>query len=79
MEPQKPRKAPQNLPKTPSDGELAYARRLIDEAVEPVLRKIVEKLNSSLAPKQIRAGLEINWIFERVEDSPESPQTEKEG
>jgi len=76
MEPQSPQPAPSNsLPETPTDSEIAQARRIIDEAVEPVLKSIVDKLNTVLKPRRLRAGVEVTWFFDRLaEQKNPTPQ-----
>lgn len=54
-------------PKTISNEKLRYASTLVTAAVEPRVFKLVEELNKTLAAKGIRAGIEIQWVFDEVE------------
>jgi hypothetical protein len=50
---------------TASNSDVAWAKNLIDKAFFPKLEKMVCVLNKTLAERNIRAGIEIVWIFDK--------------
>ncbi len=50
---------------------MAWAKSIIDQAFVPRLKGMVSTLNDSLAEKGIRAGIDINWYFDKEENDEE--------
>lgn len=58
---------------TASDNEVAWAKHIIINTIEPKLKTMVDILNSELSKRGVRAGLEIIWRFDKeLEDESES-------
>ena len=53
--------------KRPSDKEIDLAVSVIKQHIEPRFEKIVGALNDMLARHGIRAGLDISWVFDKIE------------
>ena len=60
-------------PKTISDEKIKYASNLVTKAIEPKIEVMVEELNKMLALKGIRAGCQIEWLFDEVEPEQKDP------
>lgn len=50
-----------------SDPEMEVARKLIDGVFYPKIEKDLKVLNNHLADQKIQVGLEITWIFQKIE------------
>jgi hypothetical protein len=56
------------LPKeTVNDNEMENARKLIDSVFYPKIEKDLKVLNNHLADQKIQVGIEITWIFQKIE------------
>ena len=62
-----PSKKPNLLPQAPTDSDVAYARAVVDRVFLPVLQQELDILNVHLQAKGIRAGIDINWFFDKIE------------
>ena len=61
----KPEQEQKKKYQTASNSDVAWAKNIIDKAIVPKLRTIVDALNQTLAERGIRAGLEIVWRFDK--------------
>jgi hypothetical protein len=50
---------------------MAYARSIVDEVYYPILKQHIKTLNKTLEKRNIRAGIEIRWFFDRFEEGDE--------
>lgn len=57
---------------TATDADIAWAKQLIHLGFEPMLRRNIETLNKSLEKKGIRAGIEVVWFFDKLEEIKEN-------
>jgi hypothetical protein len=55
------------MSKTISDKKLKYAIGIITQEIEPRVKTMVESLNQVFHKQGIRAGVELQWIFDEVE------------
>lgn len=62
-------------PKTISDEKLRYATNLVTRAIEPKIQAMVEELNKMLASRGIRAGADLQWLFDEI-DTEEKDTTD---
>ena len=51
---------------TATDSDVEFAKKVIDSYFVPILKKNVESLNELLSERGVRAGIEINWFFDKV-------------
>jgi hypothetical protein len=66
------KKKPKLKAVTADDGEIAYAKRVVDAVFYPLLKKNLDILNKHLAKKNLRCGITIQWFFDKVvEDIPD--------
>ena len=59
------------VPVTATDADIAWAKQLIGQGFEPSLRRNLETLNQALSRKGIRAGIEVTWYFDKLEEEKE--------
>lgn len=52
---------------TASDDDCRKAGKLIDAVVYPQIVKQIEILNKHLEKDKIQVGVEITWIFDKIE------------
>lgn len=52
---------------TATDSDVEFAKRVVDTYFTPILKRNIESLNKLLAERGVRAGIEINWIFDKVQ------------
>lgn len=57
--------------KTATNDDMAYARSIVDEVYYPILKQHIKTLNKTLEKRNIRAGIEIRWFFDRFEEGDE--------
>lgn len=50
-----------------SNDEMEDARKLIDAVIYPQIKKQIEILNKHLEKKNLQVGVDITWIFEKLE------------
>jgi len=53
--------------KTATDDDIAYAKKVVDSVFYPVIKKQIDLINKTLEKRNIRAGIEIKWFFDRFE------------
>ena len=53
---------------TATQDDVAWAKQIIDGAFTPSLKKMIDTLNKTLATRNIRAGLEITWYFDKQQE-----------
>lgn len=41
--------------------------KLVDRAIEPRVRKMIDELNKVLAADGVEAGVELQWFFKKVD------------
>lgn len=63
---QKPKKQVQNRT-TASDNDIKKVGKLIDAVIYPQIKKQIEILNKHLEQDKIQVGVEITWIFDKLE------------
>jgi hypothetical protein len=63
---QKPKKQIKNRV-TASDEDCKKAGKLIDVVIYPQIKKHIEVLNKHLEKDGIQVGVEITWIFDKIE------------
>ncbi len=68
-----------NNPKTISNAKFQVAAKYVDNALEPVIKKIVDKANEELAKQGIRLGASINWMFDEVEPVTAAKKVDEDG
>lgn len=56
---------------TASDDDMAWARSLVQGSFEPSLRRQLEVFNQTLAKRGLRAGIEVQWFFDKVVEEKE--------
>jgi len=61
---------------TATDNDIAYAKLVIDQAFNPALKRLVDNLNQTLSKRNIRAGVEVQFIFDRFEIEPDETTEE---
>lgn len=61
--------------KTISDAKLKYAVGMVKKQIEPKIKQIVEAFNDLLESRNIRAGLELQWFFDELEDKSNENKT----
>lgn len=50
-----------------TDSDMKNAGKLIDAVIYPQIKKQIEVLNKHLEKDKIRVGVEITWIFDRID------------
>lgn len=50
-----------------NDIEIENARKLIDSVFYPKIEKDLKVLNNHLVDQKIQVGIEITWIFQKIE------------
>lgn len=64
------------MAKTISESKFRRAAYLVDNAIQPAIKKIVDKANESLKAEGIRIGVDLNWMFDEVTDNKEKDDDE---
>lgn len=54
------------MSKSLTEAELRQAVEFVGRNVEPRVKRMVDEVNKLLAKQGILAGLELQWIFNRV-------------
>lgn len=60
------KKKPKKLTRA-GDQDIEKAKKLIDAVVYPQIKKQIDILNNHLESEGIRVGVDITWIFDKVE------------
>jgi len=48
-----------------SEDDVEYAKHIIDNIFTPKLKKDLDKINEHLKERGVRAGIEIQWFFDK--------------
>ncbi len=65
------------MPKTITDDKLKYAIKVVEAEIEPRIKKLITTLNETFAKHGIRAGAELQWVFDEVGEPNAKPEGKK--